>query len=92
MDAFKARLSYINMDSDPEFSDLVKKFQANIKEPFSMRVGWLSYRILDDILKKLFLKKVSDNFMPVDLKVLGMKMLPSNNILLMNPDNLFDTL
>jgi hypothetical protein len=26
------------------------------------------------------------------LKVLGMKMLPSNNILLMNPDNLFDTL
>jgi hypothetical protein len=48
--------------------ELLEDFKNCIKYPFSVRVGWLTFRIVDEILKRLFVKKVSDMFMPVDLK------------------------
>ena len=89
---FKTRLIAIELNDDFEFMELLENFQTCIKYPFSQRVGWLCYRVVDEIVKRIYLKKMSDNFMPVDMKQLGLKVKPAQSLLNSLPLNFFDTL
>lgn len=62
-----------------------------MKFPYSSRVCWFTFRIIDEILKRNFLKRASDMFMPVDLKQMGMKLSLSTNILSMSPQMFYET-
>ncbi len=65
---FRARLTAIEMNQDFEMLELLENFQNSIRYPFSPRVGWLCYRVIDEVFKRLYLSKMSDYFMPVDMK------------------------
>jgi hypothetical protein len=58
----------MEMDEDPEYLELIENFKNCVRYPFSTRVGWLTFRVVDEMLKRLFVKRVSDKYMPVDLK------------------------
>jgi len=64
------------MYNDPESVELLENFTSCMKYPFSERVGWLCYRILDEIFKKIYLKKCAEMFMPVDIRGFGIKLKP----------------
>lgn len=68
------RLEYLGLKYDKDHLDLLENMTNNIKYPVSKRTGWLSYRIMDDMLKSLFLKKESDKYMPFELKKCGIRL------------------
>jgi len=55
-------------------------------------VGWITYRITDEVLKRLYLKKMAEIFMPLNLKEAGMNLKTSQNMLNNLPMHMFDTL
>eukprot|EP00347_Sterkiella_histriomuscorum_P002769 403366870 len=69
----RSRLIQINLLDDFELLDLIEDFQTCLKYPFSHRVAWLCYRIVDEHFKSLYLKKMADNYLPIDLKQTGIK-------------------
>ena len=82
----------MGLDEVKEYKDLLDNMMNNIKFPFNKRAGWLSYRILDDTLKSLYLKKQAERYMPIDLKKCGLKLQPSSKVLGIWPENYYDTL
>ena len=80
------------MVEDPEYKEIIENFQTSIKYPYSSRVGWITYRITDEVLKRLYLKKMAESFMPLNLKEAGMNLKTSNNMLNNLPMHMFDTL
>lgn len=74
-----------------EYLELLENFQNNIKYPFSTKVGWLCYRIVDEMFKRIYVKKMSDSYMPIELRKIGIRQRPSQNIFNMLPISLFDT-
>ncbi|CDW78073.1 ef hand family protein [Stylonychia lemnae] len=89
---FKNRLLATNLYNDPECVELLENFQNCMRYPFSERVGWLCYRTVDETLKRLYLKKSSEMFMPVDIRAFGMKLQPASHLLNQLPLYLYDTL
>lgn len=55
-------------------------FKKYVVEPFSPRVGWMTYRIVDEILKRAYIKRMCDLYSPIDLKSLGIKVKPSPHV------------
>lgn len=88
----RARLVTVGANNDPFYLELLENMQNSVNYPFSPRVAWLSYRIVDEATKRLFLKKMSDSSMPVDLsKLQCVKLKPSPSLLNSLPINHFDT-
>ncbi|CDW88315.1 ef hand family protein [Stylonychia lemnae] len=77
---FKARLKMIDMGDDYELLSLIDDFQQCIKDPFSPKVALLCYKIVDNHLKNLYIKKMAEIYMPIRLQDIGIKVKP--NILL----------
>ena len=89
---FRARLVTLDMINDPESLDQLEKLNASIKYLVSPRVAWMCYRIVDETIKRLFLKKVSESFMPVDLTLLtDIRLKPSPLLLNSLTPTMFDT-
>jgi len=65
---FNERLNFIDMEGDLQYLELIENFKSSIKIALSIRVGWLSFRIMDEVFKRIFLKKLSENFMPFNFK------------------------
>lgn len=57
--------------------ELIDNFRNCIKFPFSNRVAFLTFRIVDETLKRVYVKKLSDEFFPIDLKDVGLKLMPN---------------
>jgi len=64
-----------------------------LKDPFSSRVGWISFRIVDEMIKRVYLSNITQRFMPVSLNEIGLKLAPSALLTLpLAPANFYDTL
>ena len=79
------------MQESFEYVELLENFQNNVKYPFSAKVGWICFRIVDEVFKRVYVRRMSDSFMPVDIKRLGLRTKPSQSIFNMLPVSLFDT-
>ena len=54
---FRARLVTVEMIQNQEYVDLLENLHTCVKYPVSARIAWVCYKIVDETLKRLFLKK-----------------------------------
>lgn len=88
---FRGRLT--QMEAGPELHELLSHLQSFVSSPtVSPRVAWLCYRVIDEILKRCFLKKLSDDYMPLAFNAITeIKLKPSPNLLNSLPLSYFET-
>jgi hypothetical protein len=80
------------MIDDEKYCDLLENLKACITFPTSPQVGWLCFRIIDETIKRVYLKKKSDTLMPIDLgKLSEIKLKPSASLIGTLPVNYFET-
>ncbi|TNV87114.1 hypothetical protein FGO68_gene8085 [Halteria grandinella] len=88
----RARLVTIEMNNDPFYHEhLLENLQNAVTYPYSPRVAYLCYRVTNEAIKRLFLKKMSDQCMPVDISKIQKKVKPSAALLNTLPITHFDT-
>ena len=89
---FRARLASIDMIQNEDCVELLENLVNCVRYPPNPKVAWLCFRVVDQTIKRLFLKKMSDQFMPLNFSAITeIKVKPSASLLSIHPFSHFET-
>jgi len=89
---FRARLVTMDLIESRQHLDLLDNLRTCVQYSASPRISWLCFRIVDDHLKRLFLKHHSERLMPIELNAIQeVKLKPSQALVNNLPINYFET-
>ncbi len=89
---FRARLVTMDLIENRDLLDLLDNLRTCVQYSTSPRISWLCFRIVDDHLKRLYLKHHSEQLMPIELgQIQELKLKPSQALINNLPINYFET-
>lgn len=74
-------MSQVELNSEEQYLELIQSLHNLINDPYSSRVGIIRYKIIDKVIKRACINKITDNYMPVNVKRMGVKTVSSADTL-----------